>query len=344
MKILCIGQEWRGSDSNGLFYALSRIGAIINTVNEHRYISTGIANRFLKGIHKAIRPLQVKSFNEEIIQQYLTFRPDVVLVYKGAFFQKRTLDFIHNDKIPIVVFFPDVSLFAHGKNIPKCIPHYDHIFTTKSFGINDLNTKFNVPLEKITFIPHGFDPQIHKPIKPLDNFKNDVSFIGNYSLHKAGVLESIVSSLPNINLKIWGGTWGKYNGKLLNRYIIGNGVMGDAYAAAINSSKINLAILSEQVEGASSGDQITSRTFHITGSGGFMLHQHTNEVENYYEEGVECEFYRSEEELINKIKYYLNNEMKRQKVALNGYKRAMLQYNQNERAKEVISVLNTLIN
>ncbi|MEQ8242498.1 glycosyltransferase [Fulvivirga sp.] len=341
MKILCVGHEWRGSDANGLFYALARQGVITNTINEHRYISTGVANLFLKILHRLIRPLQVKSFNKEIIEQFNTFQPNIVLIYKGAFFHKNTMDYIHSFKIPVVVFFPDVSLFAHGNNIPQCIPHYDYIFTTKSFGFEDLKTKFNYPLEKVTFIPHGFDPQIHRPLNPIDNFKNDVSFIGNFSPHKAKVLETIVRRLPKINMKIWGGTWGRYNGELLKPYIVGNGIMGDAYSAAINSSKINLAILSEKVKGASSGDLITSRTFHITGAGGFMLHQHTLEVEKYYKEGEECEFYRSDNELIEKIDYYLNNEAERLKIAKKGYIRAVSQYSQDVRAKEVIEILNS---
>ncbi len=36
------------------------------------------------------------------------------------------------------LWWPDVSFFAHGPSIPRAVPHYDWIFTTKSFGLADL--------------------------------------------------------------------------------------------------------------------------------------------------------------------------------------------------------------
>lgn len=340
MKVLCIGQEWRGSNASGLFYALSRNGCITNIINEMRYVSTGASHRSLKLIHRLLRPWQVRDYNTILLRQCAAFAPDWVLVYKGAFVQPETLRAWKAQGIPLVVFYPDVSFLAHGPYIPRCIPLYDHIFTTKTFAADDLAQHFNYPREQVTFIPHGFDPVLHRPLPIIaENLRCQASFIGNYSPHKAALLESLALALPGLELKIWGGTWGQYQGHILRPYIQGQGLLGDAYVAAINASDINLGILSEQVKGASSGDLITSRTFHITGSGGFMLHQRTAEAVQYFLEGQEAAFFDGPEELAEKVRYYLAQEGERKAIAKQGHDRAMREYSLDARGREVLGVL-----
>jgi len=340
MKVLCIGQEWRGSNASGLFYALSRSGCITNIVNEMRYISTGATYKLLKLSHRVLRPLQVWDYNSTLLRQCAIFKPDWVLVYKGAFVQPETLRNWKAQGIPLVVFYPDVSFLAHGPYIPRCISLYDHVFTTKTFAADDLTSHFNYPRENVTFIPHGFDPLLHRRLSVLvGNLRCQASFIGNYSPYKASLLEILAQQLPELDLKIWGSTWGQYQRHILRPYIQGQGLLGDAYVAAINASDINLGILSEKVKGASSGDLITSRTFHITGSGGFMLHQRTEESTNYFKENEEAAFFDTPEELVEKVRHFLNCPDDRIQIAERGYERAGLEYSLDARAKEILAIL-----
>ena len=340
MKLLCIGQEWRGSNASGLFYALSRNGAITNVINDHRYISTSAVNKLAKVANRLVRSFQVKDFNAQIVKQFHSFQPDVVFVYKGAFVRKETVKLIKSKNTPVVVFFPDVSFTAHGENIPECIPFYDHIFTTKSFALNDLSARFGYPDQDITVIPHGFDPNLHRPLKVEESkFACDVSFIGNYSPHKAHLLENLIATLPHLDLRIWGGTWYKYKGTILKKHIQGVALLGDAYVEAINASKINIAILSEIVKGASSGDLITSRTFHITGSGGFMLHQYSTEVVDCFVENHEAVFFNNIQDLISKTAYFLENNEERVAIAQRGHTRSVKDHSLDHRAKQVLAIL-----
>ena len=115
--------------------------------------------------------------------------------------------------------------------------------------------------------------------------------------------------------------------------------MGDLYAVAIQCSKINLGILSEQVTGASSGDLITSRTFHIPGSFGFLLHERNEESVLYFKENEEAGFFDGPEELVQKVSYYLEKSGLREQIRLSGYIRSLREHSLDERAKTVISFL-----
>jgi spore maturation protein CgeB len=340
LKVFCIGQEWRGSNASGLFYALSRQGCLTNVINEQAYISTSATGLSLKAVHRLLRPWQVRDFNAALQQQFDAFAPDWVLVYKGTFLLPSTIRSWQSQGVPVVVFYPDVSFMTHGAYIPKCLPLYDHIFTTKTFAADDLARHFSYPREQVTFIPHGFDPLLHRPLPAIaENLRCAASFIGGHSPHKAFLLEHLVAALPGLSLKIWGGGWQRYTGTLLQPHIQGQSLYGDAYVAAINASAINLGLLSEQVHGASSGDLITSRTFHIPGAGGFLLHQRTAEAVQYFLEGQEAAFFDGPEELAEKVRYYLEHEDERKAIAELGHERAMREYSLDARSAELLAVL-----
>jgi spore maturation protein CgeB len=284
------------------------------------------------------------SFNTAITRQVKVLKPDVLFIYKGVFVSPATLAYARQQGCKLAMFYPDVSMTAHGENIPKAIPLYDLIFTTKTFGIRDMKEKYTV--KNVSFIPHGFDPDIHRPLKitakDRDVFGCDVSFIGIWSPKKEKLLAHLKETLPNISLKIWGGQWDKAGAEVLKSSIQGMPVVGDLYAMAIQCSKVNLGILSEQVSGASSGDLITSRTFHIPGAGGFMLHERNEESVLYYKENEEAGFFDGAIELAAKTKGYLENDALREKVRLAGHNRAMAEHSLDARAKEIIQLMNQL--
>ena len=345
MKIFAIGPLWRGSNAGGLFRAMSRQGCLLEVVDEFYFISLQTKSTYTKILERFIRPLQIVEYNNAIKQKILVFKPDILFVYKGAFVFAETLLFARKQNCKLVLFYPDVSMTNHGDNIPKCIPLYDMIFTTKTFGIKDMHQMYGV--NNAHFIEHGFDPEIHRKLDISDTerrfFGCDVSFIGTYSPKKESWLALIKESLPDINLKIWGGQWHKSSSPNLKNAIQNTAVLGDIYAVAIQCSKINLGILSEKVVGSSSGDLITSRTFHIPGSHGFLLHERNEESVLYFDEDIEAGFFDGPDELIKKISFFLDNSDIREKIKESGYKRALKDHSLDVRAKNILGYIEKLL-
>jgi len=244
----------------------------------------------------------------------------------------------------LINFYPDVSFRTHGSLLQSSLPLYDQVFTTKTFGLSDMKEQLGITAAD--FIPHGFDPEIHRPVAigeyPMENFLCDVSFIGGWSVKKESILSAIRKALPHISIKIWGSRWENCKVKELQSCIQGREITGDLYALGILSSKINLGLLHERVEGASSGDKITSRTFHIPGTGGFMLHERTNEIVQYFEEGKEVILFSDHQELIDKINYYLQQESERKAIAQQGHQRALKEHSLDHRAALLVSKVEKL--
>lgn len=345
MKLCCVGPLWRGSNAGGMFKALSAAGARIQVVDEFNYLSLHGQGVFNRVLYKLIRGRQIHDFNNAVQQQLHFFKPDVLFVYKGAFIQPATLKMAKALDIRLVNFYPDVSMFSHGRLLPQTMPYYELVFTTKTFGIADLRKAFGIT--NAHFIPHGFDPDIHRTLtlaeKEWLQFGCDVSFIGTWSPKKERMLLHLRRTLPQIDLKIWGGQWEKAVSRELDDCIQGREVLGDLYAVCIQASKINLGILSERVEGASSGDLITSRTFHIPGAGGFMLHERNEESVQFYDENKHAGFFDDEFELAEKVNFYLSNDELRNKVRKAGQEHAHEHHSLLHRARIVMEKLNQLV-
>jgi spore maturation protein CgeB len=113
-------------------------------------------------------------------------------------------------------------------------------------------------------------------------------------------------------------------------------VNGDLYALAIACTKINIGLLSEIRPGASSGDLTTSRTFEIPACGGFMLHERTAEVLEFFSEDVEIACFGSVDELIDKVRHYLGRDDLRERMRSAAHERCVAHYSVDGLAAHIV--------
>lgn len=81
-------------------------------------------------------------------------------------------------------------------------------------------------------------------------------------------------------------------------------------------TKININAHSD-ITGTNKGNM---RVFELLGNGSFMISDDGN-YPKPLEKGVDFVVYKSYEDLLNKIDYYLNNEAEREQIAINGYEK-----------------------
>ena len=78
-------------------------------------------------------------------------------------------------------------------------------------------------------------------------------------------------------------------------------------------SKINLSMTNRPIRTG-----MPLRMFDTMGAGGFLLTNYQAEIPEYFEIGKDLEVYESQEDLLNKIAYYLEHEDERIEIAKNG--------------------------
>ncbi len=344
--ILFAGTAYPGSNSGAIARALSRQGALVHLVDHRNFVPmVNSRKRLMRAVHFLLHRLFVREYNNKLVREIQLLQPDLVLVYKGESVEPRSLHLARKMGIRCFNDFPDVSAFTHGPRLPRCLPLYDHVFTTKSFGVRDFEHHFH--LKQISYLPHGFDPEIHRPLSSrgrlADRFQADASFIGTWSPKKESFLAAVMPRNPGINLRIWGSQWEKARTPCLQPHIVGRDIMGVLYPLAIESSRVNIAILSEVRHGASSGDQTTARTFEIPACRGFMLHERTEELASFFDDGREVASFSSPEELAEQVHYYLNHEVNRERILQAGHARCVRENSADARAAVILETLESFL-
>ena len=324
LRILAVAETWQGSNAYAFVRAFRRAGHSVSVLPDEWFAASGWQSRPMKAARRLLWPMILREATHAAIREAELFRPHLFFVFKGIMVSPEAIRAVQARGGVAINFWPDTSFVDHGRTATRALPCYDWIFTTKTFGPADLHTRFEIA--NASFLPHGFDPETHRPTAMDDEaaalYGCDASFIGTWSPKKEALLSALLSALPGLNLKIWGSQWERA-GEMVRRHAAGRPVFGAEYAKAIAGSKINIAILFEGNANAASGDRLTSRSFHIPASGGFMLHERTSEIEACFAEDRDCAMFGNAEELADKVRFYLAHEAERRRIAQAGYARAI---------------------
>ncbi len=99
-------------------------------------------------------------------------------------------------------------------------------------------------------------------------------------------------------------------------------------------SRINLNISLRSIKSG-----IPLRAFDILGAGGFLLSNYQEDFLENFTPGVDFEYYESEEDLLQKIDYYLTHEDERIAIAKNGHDKVAAAHTYRDRVREMLADL-----
>ncbi len=215
-----------------------------------------------------------------------------------------TFDKIRKFGTKIIAFFFDDEM--RFNNYSKYfIGNVDYVITCDSKKSEQLYKNLGINAQFVTNNP-SFSFYENKKIQEK---VYDVSFVGNKIADREKYLNKI--SNANIDVNVFGMGW--------NSGIISTKDMINIF----NETKINLSFMkSEDMKSF----QLKGRIFEICMCGGFLLSEYVPGIENFYEIGKEIECFSSDNELISKIEFYLNNEEKRQQIAEASYLKTKKNY------------------
>lgn len=243
---------------------------------------------------------------------------DIIWIEKGITFYPWTILQIKKlaPKSKIILFSEDDLCVSHGLSLWLLLSFrlYDFIATTKEHNLPELR---KLGAKRVLRIADTYCELLHRPMKTLDHdldeFTSSVSAIGAYEASRANTLEFLASN--GITITVWGSDWEKHKTSYPDFLIIKNRFLfQDEYVRAICGSLININFLRK-----ANRDSITSRSIEVPACGGFMIAERTKQHLLIFNEGVEAEFFSSNEELLLKIQYYLANPSKAKIVAKNGF-------------------------
>ncbi|MEE2745467.1 MAG: glycosyltransferase [Pseudomonadota bacterium] len=321
LRILFVGQMVAGSR------VLQRIKAMKDLGHNVTEVSTSLPGASYEDTpttmerisYRLRRPLDKGKANQKILKLLNSSDFDIAWIEMANTIRAKTLRWVRlkSPDIKLIWYSEDDMMNPLHRSIftEYCVPLFDLWVTTKSFNarpgeIDSLGAK------RVLFINNSYDPDIHRPPitshNILNDYISDVTFIGTYEKPRSKSIHHLAAN--GIKVRVWGNGWESIANAHPNIRVEGRPVYDNEYAMAVIASKINLCFLRK-----SNRDVQTCRSIEIPAIGGFMLHERSDEICDIFEERVAADYFSSDEELLNKIRFWLQNSVERQKVAYNGH-------------------------
>jgi len=345
MKILFAGQLAVGQTSRMRMDVLRELGhTVIPLDSQAPWSRLSWARRRLE--QRLSRGPTVSRFNQAVLALAQEHRPDLFWGEKQEFLEPDTVLGLRKRGIRTLHFTPDPYFTLTWKRtrlMDACLPLFDDVICCKRYEM----AEYERTCRRVLYMPLGYAENVHRPLAPADRglrtrFRSDVCFVGGWDPRRQKLLGAIAER-ARCDLKVWGYGWdhlqdGKWSlrrayrlrllaGKdpfrlgqdpNLSPHLQGPEVYGDRYAWALSGAKIGLGFLRQICP-----DQHTTRTFEIPACASLLLADRTGEHQGFFQEGQEADFYSSEEELLDKVRFYLDHEDVRVRVAWGGYRRCV---------------------
>ncbi len=351
MKILIAGDWHSNLHEKPIFDSFKFLGYETFKFEWNLYFKVSANNTFIKNFilkfqNKYLLGPVINKMNLDFFNFCLINEIDYVFLYRGTHIYKNTISKlkIKQPKIKIIGYNNDDPFSA---NYPKwmwrhfinSLPQYDLVFAYRKKNIQDL---LNAGAKKSHLLRSWFVPKYNYPLVLNSDDKLrydcDIVFIGHYENDgRLECIEKIVEAGYKVKLYGHGFGWDKalLNSSLKHLVPVLN-VWGENYNKALNGAKIGLCFLSKINK-----DTYTRRCFEIPASKLMLLSEYSEDLTNLFISDFEAVYFRNQDELLQKIKFYLSNPHKIDFIANNGYIKV---YNGKHdvlsRAKEIIHFFN----
>jgi len=334
-RVLMAGEFWFGASADGVAVGFRKLGWDVCQVEirEHFNHSYALPLRLAARLTKRFA---LRSYNEAILAAARNLRPRAFVTIKGLHVLPETLAELKRLGVVTVNYYPDV-LFAHDGSDAKNLALYDCVATTKAYHLEALTRDLGVC--DVRHVPHGYSSHVHYPraaaVAEAD-YTTDCLYVGIYSPYKFEWLAALRARLPQVSLTILGNGWREaVRGTALESCFPGYYLLGDTYARALQTARINLAVHYGPVGPEGWEDAVSTRTFEIPACKGFMLHIDNAETRSLFGVGEEIDVFADHDELADKVAHYLAQPELRAAMIERAYARAVPAYSYDVRAAEI---------
>jgi len=220
----------------------------------------------------------------------------------------------------IEILKPDAVLTIHPESVSKYL-------------------RLGIPAGHLDF---GCNPEFNKYEPPTGKYAYDVALVGNggkeWKSYRKNSVEILLKPLVEreYNIAIWGKRWDRFNEELMGFKIPKAMIKGELpyeeTNKVYNSAKIIIGLQNDK-------GMLTSRTFEVLGSGGFLLTVPTQAVNNLFKNNVHLTCSSSPEDTVNLVNFFLKDTKARQEIAQKGQWEVYSNHTYKERAGEILNFL-----
>lgn len=244
--------------------------------------------------------------HQQVMIAATNFRPDVAIFSGTSDWDAALIRFL-KDLCPgrVVVLTTDHPMVVPGLQSLvwlKGLAEFDTVFVPTK---HVMPIFYQLGAKRVELYSFSYNPNLHFPRNVEIN--NSISYLGCWGPLQEMWLDRVAAEFP---LRIYGWGWQHAARKSRSRACWAQGEgLGSEMGTAISSSKITFNMVR-----AEHGCPYSTKTLEIPACGGFMLTNWSEDQAALFEDGKECVFYNTMEEMIEKARYYLENDGEREKI------------------------------
>jgi len=184
----------------------------------------------------------------------------------------------------------------------------------------------------------AFEPRILSKLSG-ENEEIPVSFVGSLSWHHKARIRLLEHLCARLGVQVWGqGTEGLPNNSPIRRCYMGQAWGTEMYQILRNSKMT----LNHHISVAESYAN-NMRLFEATGVGPLLITDWKVNLHEMFEPGKEVVAYRTPEECVELIQYYLEHDAEREAIAYAGQQRTLREHSYYKRMEELVDIVHTYL-
>lgn len=253
------------------------------------------------------------NINRQLINEVKSGKYDLVFLAKTDSINYKLIPKI-NKYAKTWYFFMDPLKIAININAYK----YALLSKWSSATFTSVNSLFKREGANSYFITQGFDPVVFKPSENNFNKKIDVIFVGSFNLKRKNYVNFLEKN--NISIICYGSGWKNkpiYLERLVYKY---------------RASKIILNFTEGKIG-------FSVRVFQAMGTGSFLISEYCKDLEKIFKKGVHLDWFKTPNELLKIVNYYLKNEIIREDIARQGYKYVLENFTWEHIMNKIIQII-----
>jgi len=299
--------------------ALRDLGIKTELFDTHSYIPANLIGRieehFIFGPH-------IGKVNRMVVERVKEMRPDVAHFYQGHHYTAETIAQVARVSFAAGSHYDDPFGRPQRREyrlLKKAFPEYDGYHVNRQCNVAEAAT---YGVKRVRVLMTYYIPWLHYPgslsMQEQRTWGSDIVYAGHMEPDlRIECLTRVVRA--GLKCRIFGGEaeWRSALPRDVYQAVRPiPDVRGADYRRALCASKIAACFFSKW-----NRDQYTNRSWEIPACGVFLLSERTPAMQGFYDEGKEAEFFDCPEEFMDKVRFYLQNESARKRIAAAGYAR-----------------------
>ncbi len=282
--------------------------------------------------------VDLKRMNNHLIKLCQSFKPDIFLEAGGWNILPETISTLKKMGIKTALWTIDPPRIF--QEIIEAAPYYDFVFCQGTEAVEILSKYRH---NKLFWLPFACDPDFHKPIslssEELEKYKSDICFVGSGWTTLYMQRQKYLENLIDYNLSIWGPGWNTLKNSNLAPFIKGGFTQPEEWIKIFSASKIVFHSHYDDPENKIPCYQASPRVFEVLACGAFLLVDNQPDVRKLFKDKYHLAIFRSLEELKELVKYYLENDIERNKISQQGRKFVLSNHTFKHRVQDILKII-----